>query len=72
MVVAGSPSITGAEVIGKVKAVWDKGKAAVIETEGIVQDASGPLCTTTATLFVDGRKHGSTPTSLQSITATVQ
>jgi acyl dehydratase len=41
-------------VVGKVTAVWDKGKAAVIETEGVVRDAQGPLATTTATLFIRG------------------
>src|SRR5215831_7771430 len=42
------------KVIGKVSAVWDKGKAAVIETQGLVQDDQGPLVTTTATLFIRG------------------
>ena len=42
------------QVIGKVTAVWDKGKAAVIETEGLVRDDKGPLATTTATLFIRG------------------
>ena len=42
------------KVIGKVSAVWDKGKAAVIETEGLVQDDNGPIATTTATLFIRG------------------
>ena len=42
------------KVIGKVTAVWDKGKAAVIETEGLVQDDKGPLVTTTSTLFIRG------------------
>ena len=40
------------KVIGKVTAVWDKGKAAVIETEGLVRDEQGPIVTTTATLFI--------------------
>ncbi len=42
------------EVVGKITAVWDKGKAAVIETEGLVRDHNGPLATTTATLFIRG------------------
>jgi acyl dehydratase len=42
------------QVIGKVTAVWDKGKAAVIETEGLVKDEKGPLVTTRATLFIRG------------------
>lgn len=42
------------KVVGKVTAVWDKGKAAVIETEGLVQDDKGPLVTTTSTLFIRG------------------
>lgn len=42
------------KVIGKVTAVWDKGKAAVIETEGVVEDEKGPLVTTSATLFIRG------------------
>ena len=42
------------KVIGKVTGVWDKGKAAVIETEGLVQDEKGPLVTTTSTLFIRG------------------
>ncbi len=41
-------------VVGKVTAVWDKGKAAVIETEGVVEDSKGPMLSTTATLFIRG------------------
>ncbi len=41
-------------VVGKVTAVWDKGKAAVIETEGVVEDSKGPLLSTTSTLFIRG------------------
>ena len=48
------PAEAKVQVIGKVKAVWDKGKAAVIETEGVIQDAKGPIATTTATLFIRG------------------
>ena len=42
------------KVVGKVTAVWDKGKAAVIETGGVVQDEKGPIVTTTSTLFIRG------------------
>jgi acyl dehydratase len=48
------PSEAHVKVIGKVTAVWDKGKAAVIETEGLVQDDKGPVVTTTSTLFIRG------------------
>jgi acyl dehydratase len=48
------PSEAQVKVIGKVTAVWDKGKAAVIETEGLVQDSNGPIATTSATLFIRG------------------
>ena len=48
------PADDKVQVIGKVKAVWDKGKAAVIETEGVIQDSQGPLATTTSTLFIRG------------------
>jgi len=41
-------------VIGRIADVWDKGKAAVIGTEGIVEDDDGPLLTTKATLFIRG------------------
>lgn len=48
------PSEAQVKVVGKVTAVWDKGKAAVIETEGVVQDEKGPIVTTTSTLFIRG------------------
>lgn len=48
------PPAAKVEVVGKITAVWDKGKAAVIETEGLVRDHNGPLATTTATLFIGG------------------
>jgi acyl dehydratase len=48
------PAEARVQVIGKVTAVWDKGKAAVIETEGLVQDEKGPMVTTRATLFIRG------------------
>jgi acyl dehydratase len=41
-------------VTGRVSEVWDKGKAAVIGCEGIVEDDKGPLLTTKATLFIRG------------------
>ncbi len=41
-------------ITGRVAEVWDKGKAAVIGCEGIVEDANGLLCTTKATLFIRG------------------
>ena len=39
---------------GRVVEVWDKGKAAVIGVECLVQDDKGPLFTTYATLFIRG------------------
>jgi acyl dehydratase len=41
-------------VTGRISEVWDKGKAAVIGCEGVVEDNQGPLFTTKATLFVRG------------------
>jgi acyl dehydratase len=41
-------------IIGRVSEVWDKGKAAVIGTEGKVEDDNGPICTTRATVFIRG------------------
>jgi acyl dehydratase len=41
-------------ITGRIAEVWDKGKAAVIGCEGIVEDAQGLLCTTKATLFIRG------------------
>jgi acyl dehydratase len=41
-------------VIGRISEVWDKGKAAVLGAEGIVEDDKGPLLTTKATLFIRG------------------
>ena len=43
-----------ARVTGRISEVWDKGKAAVIGSEGIVEDDQGPLFTTKATLFIRG------------------
>jgi len=42
------------KVTGRISEVWDKGKAAVIGSEGIVEDENGPLFTTKATLFIRG------------------
>jgi acyl dehydratase len=42
------------QVTGRVAEVWDKGKAAVIGSEGIVEDEKGLLFTTKATLFIRG------------------
>jgi acyl dehydratase len=41
-------------VLGEVSEVWDKGKAAVIGTKGVVSDEQGPLFSTSATLFIRG------------------
>src|SRR5262245_3391323 len=41
-------------VTGRISEVWDKGKAAVIGSEGIVEDDKGLLLTTKATLFIRG------------------
>ncbi len=48
------PPEASVRVTGRVSEVWDKGKAAVIGTEGIVEDDKGPLFTTRATLFIRG------------------
>ncbi len=42
------------KVTGRVAEVWDKGKAAVIGSEGIVEDEQGLLLTAKATLFIRG------------------
>lgn len=42
------------KITGRVAEVWDKGKAAVIGCEGLVEDSSGPLLTAKATLFIRG------------------
>ena len=41
-------------VVGRISEVLDKGKAAVIGAEGVVEDDNGPLFTTKATLFIRG------------------
>lgn len=41
-------------IIGKITEVWDKGKAAVIGVEGLIEDKDGPMFTTKATLFIRG------------------
>src|SRR5262249_15134161 len=43
-----------ARVTGRISEVWDKGKAAVIGSGGVVEDTQGPLVTTKATLFIRG------------------
>jgi len=42
------------QVVGRVAELWDKGKAAVIVTEGIVEDDKGPMLTTSASLYIRG------------------
>ena len=42
------------KITGRISEVWDKGKAAVIGSEGIVEDDKGVLFTTKATLFIRG------------------
>ncbi|MBI3784323.1 MAG: MaoC family dehydratase N-terminal domain-containing protein [Deltaproteobacteria bacterium] len=42
------------KITGRVAEVWDKGKAAVIGCEGIVEDDKGLLLTAKATLFIRG------------------
>jgi acyl dehydratase len=64
MLVHGSQSVTlhqplpvsgSATVVGKIAAMYDKGKAAVVVTETVACDASGaPLYTTGASLFIRG------------------
>jgi acyl dehydratase len=48
------PPEASVRITGRVAEVWDKGKAAVIGSEGLVEDANGPLFTTKATLFIRG------------------
>lgn len=48
------PAEATAQVIGEVTAVWDKGKAAVIEVESRLNDAQGPLATARSSLFIRG------------------
>jgi acyl dehydratase len=42
------------KITGRVAEVYDKGKAAVIGCEGLVEDEKGPLLTAKATLFIRG------------------
>jgi len=42
------------KVTGTIKHAWDKGKAAVIVTEGLIEDGDGPLATATASLYIRG------------------
>jgi acyl dehydratase len=48
------PAEAKVRVTGRISEVWDKGKAAVIGSEGIVEDDQGLLFTTKATLFIRG------------------
>jgi acyl dehydratase len=48
------PSEATVKITGRVAEVWDKGKAAVIGCEGLVEDDKGPLLTAKATLFIRG------------------
>ncbi|NNN21386.1 MAG: 3-alpha,7-alpha,12-alpha-trihydroxy-5-beta-cholest-24-enoyl-CoA hydratase [Acidimicrobiales bacterium] len=48
------PPDASAQVTGKVAAIWDKGKAAVLVVEGETSDADGPLFTTRSSIFVRG------------------
>jgi acyl dehydratase len=48
------PSEGTVKITGRISEVWDKGKAAVIGSEGIVEDHNGLLFTTKATLFIRG------------------
>lgn len=48
------PPEASVRVAGEVAQVWDKGKAAVIETKGMIEDDEGPLFSTSATLFIRG------------------
>ncbi len=48
------PPNADVSVEGEVVAVWDKGKAAVIEFEGRCSDSDGPMFTVSAGLFVIG------------------
>ena len=48
------PPEASVRVTGRISEVWDKGKAAVIGSEGIVEDDKGLLFTAKATLFIRG------------------
>lgn len=48
------PAECKATVTGRISEVWDKGSAAVVGCEGLVEDDDGPLFTTKATIFVRG------------------
>lgn len=48
------PPEAKAQVKGRISEVWDKGTAAVVGCEGIVEDDDGPMFTVKATLFVRG------------------
>lgn len=42
------------KLTGRVRDVWDKGKAAVLVFESVAEDDNGPMFTTRATLFIRG------------------
>jgi acyl dehydratase len=48
------PPEANVKITGRVAEVYDKGKAAVIGCEGLVEDEKGPLLTAKATLFIRG------------------
>ncbi len=48
------PAEAKVRITGRVAEVWDKGKAAVIGCEGLVEDDKGLLLTAKATLFIRG------------------
>lgn len=49
------PSDAKVKTYGKISEIWDKGKAAVVGVEGVVEDKNGPICTTRATVFLRGQ-----------------
>lgn len=49
------PSDAKVQTHGKISEIWDKGKAAVVGVEGVVEDKDGPICTTKATVFLRGQ-----------------
>jgi len=49
------PADAKVQTYGKISEIWDKGKAAVVGVEGVVEDKDGPICTTKATVFLRGQ-----------------
>lgn len=49
------PADAKVQTHGKISEIWDKGKAAVVGVEGVVEDKDGPICTTKATVFLRGQ-----------------